>query len=433
MSDTEVIAVAKSKNSTQNKIKKVNHITELKKLKEDTLKTLNDLNENLDEIESKINDSDNVNSLSRHINKKKVVKVKSITKVTETKTTKEINHEIVNYNDINYIVCCIPFNDDFKMFVCDIDKYDEFIKRSWHYRIDGHYIASTYITDDEINNKKELYLHNFVMNKLTFDGKGQQHTIDHINRIGTDNRKVNLREANSQSAQNLNQQKRERKTELPENSGLSVNDIPKNIYYGKPNGNHGDFFYIEIKGIPTMNNGKFVWKSTKSKSVLLKLKLQQTIDKLSNLKDEYPELKNILVDEESDNIRKELIEQYNDILKLSHYPKSVIEANLRDFTGEYIKLNLNTNIDELEKVNKIKESGKKTDKLPPDSGLTIDMIPKYCYFKPESDKRGCKFVIERHPKLIEQGSRSWSTTESKKVSILDKFNLLMDKLKELEI
>lgn len=432
MSDSEVIAVAKSKNSTQNKIKKINHITELKKLKEDTLKTLNDLNENLDEIESKINDSDNVNSLSRHINKKKVVKVKSIKKVTETKTTKEINHEIVNYNNKDYIVCCIPFNDDFKMFICDINKYDEFINRSWHYRIDGHYIASTYITDDEIHNKKELYLHNFVMNKLTFDGKGQQHTIDHINRIGTDNRKVNLREANSQSAQNLNQQKRERTMILPDDSNLNPNDIPKNIYYGKANGNHGDFFYIETRGIPTMNNGKFVWKSTKSKSVLLKLKLQQTIDKLSELKNEYPELKNILVDEESDNIRKELIEQYNDILKLSHYPKSVIEANLRDFTGEYIQLNLNTNNNELEKINKIKESGKKTDKLPPDCEITIDMIPKYCYFKPESDKRGCKFVIERHPRLIEQGLRSWSTTESKKVLILDKFNLLMDKLKELE-
>ena len=51
------------------------------------------------------------------------------------------------------------------------------------------------------------------MNKLTFEGKGQQHTIDHINRIGTDNRKVNLREVTTQTAQNFNQKKRDRITE----------------------------------------------------------------------------------------------------------------------------------------------------------------------------------------------------------------------------
>jgi hypothetical protein len=60
------------------------------------------------------------------------------------------------------------------------------------------------------------------------------------------------------------------------------------------------------------------------------------------------------------------------------------------------------------------------------------MIPKHCYFKPESDKRGCKFIIERHPNLVKQDIRQWTTTESKKISIQEKFNMMIDKLKEIE-
>ena len=47
------------------------------------------------------------------------------------------------------------------------------------------------------------------MGKLTFNGKGQTNSIDHINRIPRDNRLENLREL-SQTQQNYNQSKRER-------------------------------------------------------------------------------------------------------------------------------------------------------------------------------------------------------------------------------
>jgi len=393
---------------------------------------------NLSTLISKSNEDQDIddldeafNELGRYINKKKVVKIISTKRVTKTKTTKQLNHEIVSYKDKQYIVCCVPFNDEYKIFVIDNDKKDSVINKSWHYRSDGHYIASSHIGDDDL--KKELYLHNFIMDKLTFDGKGQQHTIDHINRIGTDNRLANLREATSQSAQNFNQNKRERRIELPENCGININDIPKNVYYGKQNGAHGEFFYIEIKGIQSFHDGKFVWKSTKSKSVTLKIKFQETIDKLESLKEEYPILKDILYNDETVRLQQELVKEYNDIIKLSHYPPKVIEANIRDFNGEYIikqVLNVDEQI-ELNKVKKTKSFGGRKDNLPLDCGITIEMIPKYCYYKPESETRGCKFVIDKHPTLIGQGLRLWSTPESKKVSILDKFELLKNKLSEL--
>ncbi len=70
------------------------------------------------------------------------------------------------------------------MFIIDFDKKDSVITKAWHYMADKSYISHTH----NIKNckDKQLYLHNF-------EGKGQQHTIDHINRLDTDNRLLNLR------------------------------------------------------------------------------------------------------------------------------------------------------------------------------------------------------------------------------------------------
>jgi hypothetical protein len=56
-------------------------------------------------------------AIPKFINKNKEVKV--ITKVTQTKTTKEINHEIVEYNNKQYIVAYTPFKDEHILFVFD--------------------------------------------------------------------------------------------------------------------------------------------------------------------------------------------------------------------------------------------------------------------------------------------------------------------------
>lgn len=374
-----------------------------------------------------------VNSLDRYINKKKKVNVQYVKRIVKTTTTKEVNHEVITYLGKQYIVCCIPFNETHKMFLVDFDDKDKVVEKTWHYRSDGSYIASSHEHEES---HKELYLHNFVMNKLTFDGKGQQHTIDHINRIGTDNRKLNLREVSSQSAQNFNQKKRERTTELPLDSNIDINMIPKNIYYGKPSGAHGDFFYIELKSIPSLciEGKKYNWKSTKSKNVSLNIKLQQTIDKLNELKNTYPELENIIIDNVSENIRMELTTEYNNILRCSHYPQYVIDQNIILMKTDNIISNIVTDIpdiNELNMVKTVKNAGRKSNNLPSNCSITIESIPKYCYFKPESEKRGCKFVIDKHPKLVEQGIRQWTTTESKNLTIEDKFKLLNDKLNEL--
>jgi hypothetical protein len=156
--------------------------------------------------------------------------------------------------------------------------------------------------------KKELYLHNFVMGRLIFPGKGATESIDHINGIGTDDRKVNLRLI-TQTQQNYNTKRRARVTVLPDNCGIATDDIPRNIYYMKPNGHHGDRFVIELKGLP---DGDVEWKSISSKSISLHEKLNQAKAKLNEL---YS-IHNLHQEDETD-LKKKLAEEYNKILELA--------------------------------------------------------------------------------------------------------------------
>lgn len=340
--------------------------------------------------------------------------------------TKEINHEDVKYNDKMYTIGYIKFKDENKLFIIDYEDKQKVINKTWHFMSDGSYISHT--INNEIIKAKQLYLHNFIMNKLTFEGKGQQHTVDHINRIGLDNRKCNLRFVESQSAQNFNQKSKNRKATLPENCELNIEDLPRNIWYGKPNGKHGEFLCFEVKGLKSVLCGTIKIKSTTSKSLSLKEKLYDIMSKIEDIKKKYPELKNILLNNETEKNRELLIKEYNEIISLSSFDKEIIESNLINFKSEINNINIDIDNTEINKIIKLTEIGKKVDKLPKDCGITIDMIPKYCYFKPETDKRGCKFIIDKHPNLINKNIRQISTAESKKISINNKYKCLLELL-----
>lgn len=208
----------------------------------------------------------------------------------------------VSYDGKDYIVGSVIKNNLKIWHVFDYDEYDKINKYIWH-SSSNSYIGTVVYHD---NKKKELYLHNLIMNRELFGGKGQAETVDHINRNGLDNRKENLRIL-SQSYQNLNQRKKTRNIELPDDSELSPDDIPKHIWYMKANGGHGDRFVIEFK------TKEFEWKSTSSKKVPLKDKLQQATTRLTELYKEYPELH---PDYEKE-LRDSLTKSFEKILKLA--------------------------------------------------------------------------------------------------------------------
>jgi hypothetical protein len=161
----------------------------------------------------------------------------------------------VSYNSKHYIVGLLKSNNEDIYFIIDKEDYDKIKDQSWHKSSNG-YISQSFMIDSK---KKELYMHNVIMNRDAFNGKGQLESIDHINRIGYDNRKENLRLV-SQSEQNLNQKKKERRIILPDDANIKVEDIPKHVWLIKPNGAHDYRFAIEFK------SENICWKTTSSKN-----------------------------------------------------------------------------------------------------------------------------------------------------------------------
>ena len=215
----------------------------------------------------------------------------------------EVIYKYIEYNNNKYIIGSILNNFINKYFIIDYDDYEKVKQYSWHIN-SNKYIGSTIYIDKV---KKELYLHNLIMNKLTFEGKGQIETVDHINRNPLDNRKKNLRII-TQSEQNLNQKTKSRKITFPENYSIKPEDIPKHIWYMKENGSHGERFVIEFK---TEN---IVWKGTASKKIKVEDKLKEANDKLQELYLSFPYLdpNNLNIIKEKEELQKE----YKEIIDL---------------------------------------------------------------------------------------------------------------------
>ena len=187
----------------------------------------------------------------------------------------------VIYNDKEYIVGTVTsLNNIQTKFVFDADDELKIISNNWCITSVGYVSSHT-----KINNiDRQLLLHNVIMNRDTFPGRGAKETVDHINRNPLDNRKENLRIL-TQTEQNINQSIRKRHIiKLPENCEIDPDTIPKHIWYIKPNGLHGDRFGIDFK---TEN---IKWKTTSSKKISLKDKLNDAKLKLNEFYHVYPYL-----------------------------------------------------------------------------------------------------------------------------------------------
>lgn len=355
------------------------------------------------------------------------------------KLYKKINlmdYKIINYNNKSYIVCKKNYKNTDKLFLVDNEFKEEIIYKNWFYMTNG-YIA--YQKDD----KKFVYLHNFIMNIL--GNININKTIDHIDRIPTDNRKENLRSI-SQTEQSINQKKKIRKSTLPQSCNINVDDLPRGVWYRKKHKKNAENFVFEIKG--SLN---IYWQSCTDKTLSLKFKLEQTKKYIRYLIEKYPELKKYSIETNYTDEAITLIKSYNEILKLSGYDcvrdnfikineKNYLSENLNGLNEKEIELLNSLDPSNEEKIkNEFKKENKKSKnmmtKLPDNCGVTKEIIPKYCYYrKPYTNKKniiqGDCFVIDKtHPKM---NNKCWNTTSNKSVTTIEKFNQLLEKLKEIE-
>lgn len=149
----------------------------------------------------------------------------------------------------------------------------------WHYA--SSYIATSIVVDVDVSGttvqkKRELYLHNLLMKPRP------QEAVQHISKNGLDNRRENLRLVDLGTLNN--QTKKRRNVELPPLCGIRPEEIPKHIWYVQANGYHRDRFAIEFK------TEGILWKSTSSKDVTLKEKLDAAKGHLEILYQAYPHL-----------------------------------------------------------------------------------------------------------------------------------------------
>ena len=162
-----------------------------------------------------------------------------------------------------------------------------------------------------------MYLNGNTLNK----------PILHINKIGIDNRISNLSYDTHDKHIQKNLKKKSRTISLPKKCGIIPENLPSYVWYVKEDSSHADRFMVDV--------GDVNWKSTGSKKVSLKYKLEETKKYMRHLKNARPDLFN----EYSMNgdLNKNGVGLLDDFLNISkdagYYLNDISNAN----TEKYLK------------------------------------------------------------------------------------------------
>lgn len=177
--------------------------------------------------------------------------------------------------DINYKGSKIPIVLDWQDF-----KVINGLNRQWKSNKLG-FASCNHEYNGEV---KEVCMHEIVMALKQEDNNESiiNRPIIHINRVGLDNRRENLIYDTPDKDVNKNIKKKKRTITLPKNSGIKPEEIPTFVWFMKPDPTHGERFVVEIAGIN--------YKTTSSRNISLKEKLEEAKQFLRQLKKENPDL-----------------------------------------------------------------------------------------------------------------------------------------------
>jgi hypothetical protein len=228
----------------------------------------------------------------------------------------------IKYKNEPYSVVKISYKEYVVPFIVD-HEYIPILKSmdlNWNYKKNGGYIY-TKVKD------KEIFLHDVIVNiecELSKQTLPPNYTIEHVNKIGIDNRISNLKF----NTGHRNQIKKKRTVDLTK-YGIKANDIPTYIWYMKANGGHGQRFAVKI-------GDDINWKTTSSKDIPLKIKLKEAKQYLLDLKKTNPSLfeENCMNGEFNENGKQKLKECY-DILTLAGF-KKINKKKMNGLTMEYL-------------------------------------------------------------------------------------------------
>jgi len=201
----------------------------------------------------------------------------------------------------------------------------EKFNKSWHITDKGMVVT----THKTINNGneyiREVYMHDLV---LKLNKMYTQFPTLHINRLGVDNRKTNLMEDKIDKETTKNIKKKERIINLM-CSGIESNDLPSYVWYLKESDSHGERFMVNI--------GDIKWKSSSSKKLSLRYKLEETKKYLRYLKNTRPDLfTDYSMNGDLNEEGKLMLKTYIEISKMANFNNLTMIVNKTD---KYIKEN----------------------------------------------------------------------------------------------
>ena len=178
-------------------------------------------------------------------------------------------------NGSSYAVCTLVYKGINVPVIMDLPIYKIIKKfdKSWHINDKGFVVTMHKSYDNQEICMQEICMHDIIMKIIK---KHQDYPLLHINKLGIDNRTANLMYDTKDKDVNKNIRKKKRIVDLPDDSGIDADDLPSFVWYLKENGSHGDRFVVEISD--------YVWKSTSSKKVSLRYKLEETKKYLRHFK-----------------------------------------------------------------------------------------------------------------------------------------------------
>lgn len=206
------------------------------------------------------------------------------------------------YDGKPYTIGRVKFKDTFVHFIIDSVEKERVCGKHW-FVVARQYIGY-YVNDG--GKRKTICLHNLILD----NERDRNITVDHINGIGFDNRRCNLREASLSLQMRNTRQRNRRITHLPD--GILHEDLPRNVWFMPANGSHGDRFVVEFTGASDIGNIEV--KTTASRFVSARTKLDEAIRIRNNLLEQYP----CLVEySRASEISERLHNEYNIIISLA--------------------------------------------------------------------------------------------------------------------
>jgi hypothetical protein len=287
---------------------------------------------------------------------------------------------------------------------------DEISKYNWSYNIKTCY-AYTHNKFPSENDNNTLTMHKLIMN-LANKEKQLNESIDHINQIKTHNVIENLRFV-TQSIQNNNRQTRcDRVAPPQELINLGINELPRYIRY-----DYNENKFVIERNHPGINKigGKFNSSGTKSTKV-------STIYKYYDILKKITILNNTLLTQEELDLKEKKKDLYNEYCEIYKLITNETYSNIDyEYNYDYTCLEKHLSIED-----KLYDSGG----IPECSIIDINMLPKYCCYIKETKTRGeCLYISRHHPNLKNSGLNDIKTTSNKRVSLHDKYNIMLSKLK----